>query len=129
MNKIQYNEEQEAFEITYKLWDKDMTVRFYAESQQEILNNLSEIAGKLEAVNVGKRQIADLIGEEGYYEGDTKSLADNLVLRSVYADIDEDGVVVCFTADSSDGYMSPVAVELIDDGEFEITGYDFETTR
>lgn len=123
MNKIQYNEEQEAFEITYKLWDKDMTVRFYAEDQQAIMDNLSEIAQKLEAVNGGKRCIAEVISEDGYYEGDAKTLEENLVLRSVYADIDEDGVVICFTADSSDGYLTPVSVELMDDNEFEATGY------
>lgn len=123
MNKIQYNEEQEAFEITYKLWDKDMTVRFYTEDQQAIMDNISEIAQKLEAVNGGKRRIAEVISEEGYYEGDAKTLEENLVLSSVYADIDEDGVVICFTADSSDGYLTPVSVELMGDNEFEATGY------
>lgn len=120
MSNIKYNEEQEAFELPYKLWDKMITVRFYTESENDIIENLSDIAVQLETVNGGKSTIASLINDEGLYNGDNDALKDFLCLESVYVDIDEDEIVVCFTVSSSDGYMCSVDMELYD-GEFEIT--------
>lgn len=121
MSNIKYNEQQEAFELPYKLWDNMITVRFYAESEAEIMQNLSTIAGQLETVNGGKSAIARLIADEGLYNGDDDALKDFLCLESVYVDIDEDEIVVCFTVSSNDGCMCSVDIELYD-GEFEITG-------
>ena len=121
MSNIKYNEQQEAFELPYKLWDNMITVRFYAESETDIMQNLSSIAGQLETVNGGKSAIASLISDEGLYNGDDDALKDFLCLESIYVDIDEDEIVVCFTVSSSDGYMCSVDMELYD-GEFEITG-------
>lgn len=120
MSNIKYNEQQEAFELPYKLWDNMITVRFYAESENDIMKNLSSIAGQLETVNGGKSAIASLISDEGLYNGDDDALKDFLCLESIYVDIDEDEIVVCFTVSSNDGYMCPVDMELYD-GEFEIT--------
>lgn len=121
MSNIKYNEQQEAFELPYKLWDNMITVRFYAESEDDIMQNLSSIAGQLEFVNNSKTTIAGLISDERLYNGDDDALKDFLCLESIYVDIDEDEIVVCFTVSSSDGYMCSVDMELYD-GEFEITG-------
>ncbi len=120
MSNIKYNEEQEAFELPYKLWDNMITVRFYADSEEDIMQNLSNIAVQLETVNGGKSTIARLINDEGLYNGDNDALKDFLCLESVYVDIDDDEIVVCFTVSSTDGYMWSVNMELYD-GEFEIT--------
>ena len=119
MSNISYNKEQEAFELPYKLWDNTMTVRFYTESEEDIMANISDIAVKLETLGGSRKKIASLIAGEGYYEGSEESLSENLSLDSVYVDMDEDDIIVCFTVSSSDGYMKPQNIELID-GEFEI---------
>lgn len=121
MSNIKYNKEQEAFELPYKLWDNMVTVRFYTDSEDDIMQNLSTIAAQLETVNGGKSAIAQLICDERLYNGDDEALKDFLCLESIYVDIDEDEIVVCFTVSSSDGYMYSVDMELYD-GEFEITG-------
>lgn len=121
MSNIKYNEKQEAFELPYKLWDNMITVRFYTESEDEIISNLNNIAVQLETVNGGKSAIAQLISDECLYNGDDESLAKHLCLESIYVDIDEDEIVVCFTVSSDDGYMRSLDMELYD-GEFEITG-------
>ena len=36
MDKIRYNDEQEAFEIDYELWGQKVTVLFYMEEQMKI---------------------------------------------------------------------------------------------
>lgn len=119
MSNIVYNEKEEAFELPYKLWDSTMTVRFYTESEEDIMGNISDIAVKLETLGGSRKKIASLIAGEGYYEGSEESLSENLTLDSVYVDMDEDDIIVCFTVSSSDGYMKPQNIELID-GEFEI---------
>lgn len=122
MSKIKYNEKEEAFEISYKLWDNDVTVRFYVEEEAEIMDNFSEIAQKLDKINRNKKKIAEIISDEGYYGGISETLADNLQITSAYIDIDEDGVVVCFNVDSTDGYLTPLSIELGYDNGIEVTG-------
>lgn len=121
MSNIKYNEEQEAFELPYKLWDNMITVRFYTDSESDIMDNLSDIAFQLETVNGGKSTIAKLISDEGLYGGDDDALKDLLCLESVYVDIDEDEIVVCFTVSSTDGYMKPISMELYEN-DFEVIG-------
>ncbi len=122
MNQIQYNEKEEAYEITYKLWDNEVTVRFYVEEQQEIMDNFSEIAQKLDKLNRNKKKIAEIIADEGYYGGLSETLAECLQITSAYVDVDEDGVVVCFNVDSTDGYLVPLNMELGTDNGIEVTG-------
>lgn len=123
VNQIQYNEKQEAYEITYKLWEKEIIIRFYVEEQQEIMDNFSEIAQKLDKVNRDKKNIAEIIADEGYYSGASETLAESLQITSAYVDIDEDGVVVCFCVESTDGYLAPLSVELGVDSDIEIVGW------
>jgi len=123
MNHIKYNEKEEAFEITYKLWENEVTVRFYVEEQQEIMDNFSEIAQKLDKVNRNKKKIAEIIISEGYYDGFSETLADSLQITSAYIDIDEDGVVVCFYVDNIDGDLTPLSMELGTDNGIEIVGW------
>ena len=122
MNQIKYNEKEEAFEISYKLWEKDVTIRFYVESQQEIMDNFSEIAQKLDKLNRNRKKIAEIISDEGYYGGLSETLENSLQITSAYIDLDEDGVVVCFNVDSTDGYLQPLSMELGTDNGIEIIG-------
>ena len=124
MSNIIYNEKEEAFELPYKIWGETQTVRFYVEEESTIMANLTAIAGKLAALDGGKKKIAQLLVDDGVYEGNTGTLETILTISGVYVDIDESGdeaeIVVCFTADSGDGYMKPASVELYGD-QFEIT--------
>ncbi len=122
MSNIIYNEKEEAFELPYTLWDKPVTVRFYVEEKSDIMNNIAGIAEKLEKLNRNKKNIAELIINEGYYE-DEETLKDTLTLESVYVDIDEDGIVVCFSVDSNDGHMGKLSMELGADNEIEAVGW------
>ena len=119
-----YNQQEEAYELPYKLWDEMMTVRFYTESEETIISNLSDIAKKLARLDGGRDNIAAMLIDDGFYEGgNAQALAKLLKLRNVYVDIDEEETVVCFETGTDDGYMENyVHVELF--GElFEITGW------
>ncbi len=119
MSNIRYNEEQEAYELPYKLWDESLTVRFYAESEAAIMSELSRIAEILETINGSRKKLASLIADSGRYEGAAATLAKQLVMKSIYLDIDEDEIVACFTLSSADGYMRDINIELYE-GDFEI---------
>ncbi len=121
MSNIKYNEEQEAFELPYKLWDDMITIRFYTESEEDITGNISEIAMKLETINGSKGKLSRMLTEDAIYRGSEESLKKNIVIEDIYADIDEDGIIFCFTVSSEDGYMEAQSVELYDD-DFEIVG-------
>ncbi|MBR5512400.1 MAG: hypothetical protein IKV85_00255 [Ruminococcus sp.] len=121
MSNIKYNEEQEAFELPYKLWDNMIVIRFYTESEEDITGNISEIAMKLETINGGKGKLSRMLTEDAIYRGSEESLKNNIIIEDIYADIDDDGIIFCFTVSSEDGYMEPQSVELYD-GEFEIVG-------
>ena len=98
MSNIKYNEQEEAFELPYKLWDETRIVRFYVESEDEIMQNLKGIAEKLAKLDGSRKQIAELL-------------------------IDDGELIVCFDAGTNDGYMKNfVNIELFGD-IFEITGW------
>ena len=124
MSNIKYNEQEEAFELPYKLWDETLTVRFYTESEETIMKNLSAIAKKLAKLDSSKSTVAGMLIDDGYYEGgDAEALAKILKLSSVYVDIDEEDIVVCFDTGTSDGFMKEdVHIELFAE-LFEITGW------
>ena len=101
-----------------------MTVRFYTDSEETIIANLSDIAKKLARLDGGRSTIAAMLIDDGFYEGgNAEALAKLLKLRNVYVDIDEEETVVCFETGTDDGYMENyVHVELF--GElFEISGW------
>ena len=122
MSNIKYNETEEAFELPYKIWENEQTVRFYVEEESAIMGNLTPIAAKLAKLDGSKKRIAELIAGEGHYEGGSaETLTSNLSLENVYVDIDEDEIVVCIEVDSFDGYMpTALHIELFGD-VFEIT--------
>lgn len=124
MSNISYNKQEEAFELPYKLWEESLTVRFYTESEETIMKNLSAIAKKLAKLDNSKNTVAGMLIDDGYYEGgDTDALAKILKLSNVYVDIDDEDIVVCFDTGTSDGFMKgDVHVELFA-GLFEITGW------
>lgn len=124
MSNISYNQREEAYELPYKLWDEMMTVRFYTDSEETIIANLSDIAKKLARLDGGRSTIAAMLIDDGFYEGgNAEALAKLLKLRNVYVDIDDEEIVVCFETGTDDGYMENyVHVELF--GElFEISGW------
>ncbi|MBQ8960033.1 MAG: hypothetical protein IJ071_02310 [Ruminococcus sp.] len=122
MSNIKYNEQEEAFELPYKLWGKVLTVRFYVDDEQTIMDNFTAVAQKLAALDGGKKKVAQLVADEGYYNGAAESLRDAINVNKAYVDIDEDGVVLCFTVDSSDGYLAPLDLELVEE-QFEVIGW------
>lgn len=124
MSNIKYNEQEEAFELPYKLWNNTITVRFYTKDEETIMKNLKDIAKKLAKLDGSKSTVAGMLIDEGYYEGSSaEELAKILKLENVYVDIDDEDTVVCFDTGTDDGYMQGLAhVELF--GElFEITGW------
>jgi hypothetical protein len=124
VSNIRYNEQEEAYELPYKLWDNTMTVRFYTDSEETIMKKLSDIAKKLAKLDCSKSTVAGMLIDEGYYEGsNAEELAKILRLENVYVDIDDEDTVVCFDTGTDDGFMQGSAhVELF--GElFEITGW------
>ncbi|WP_295080858.1 hypothetical protein [Ruminococcus sp.] len=124
MSNIRYNEQEEAFELPYKLWNNTMTVRFYTDAEDTIMKKLSDIAKKLAKLDGSKSTVAGMLIDEGYYEGsNAEELAKILRLENVYVDIDDEDTVVCFDTGTDDGFMQGFAhVELF--GElFEITGW------
>jgi len=124
VSNIRYNEQEEAYELPYKLWDNTMTVRFYTDSEETIMKKLSDIAKKLAKLDGSKSTVAGMLIDDGYYEGsNAEELAKILRLENVYVDIDDEDTVVCFDTGTDDGFMQGSAhVELF--GElFEITGW------
>lgn len=124
MSNIKYNEQEEAFELPYKLWNNTMTVRFYTDKEENIMKKLKDIAKKLAKLDGSKSTVAGMLIDEGYYEGGSaEELAKILKLENVYVDIDDEDTVVCFDTGTDDGFMQGLAhVELF--GElFEITGW------
>ena len=121
MSNIKYNEQEEAYELPYKLWDTPQTVRFYVDSEEEIMKNLSAIAQKLAKVDGSRQQIAEQVIDDGFYEGgDPEALTKVLELRNVYVDFDDGDIIVCFETGTNDGYMKDfISVELFAD-MFEI---------
>ena len=124
MSNIKYNKQEEAFELPYKLWDSTMIVRFYTDEEDDIMNNLKAVAEKLAKLDGSHRNIAELLIDEGYYEGgDADALAKILALENPYVDFCDDDTVLCFDVSTSDGYMkAPAHAELFGD-IFEITGW------
>lgn len=124
LSNIKYNEKEEAYELPYKIWGNDMTVRFYVDDEAEIMSNLKTIAEKLAKLDGGRRQTAEVLIDEGYYEGgNPDALAKILSIDNPYVDIDDGDIIVCFDTGTDDGYMKGFAhVELFGD-IFEVTGW------
>ncbi|MBQ8967774.1 hypothetical protein [Ruminococcus sp.] len=128
MDKIRYNEEQEAFEIDYQLWGKSVTVLFYMEDQQEIIGNISEIADLLGRLDRNKKRIAEIIKRDGRYDKKkfplltSAEIEEQMKIESAFVDMDEDGIVLGATAVTDNGALGEgVMVELLSDGSLEIS--------
>lgn len=125
LSNIKYNEKEEAFELPYKIWGEPKLVRFYAEDEQSIMDNLKDIAGKLAKLDGSRKKLAELIIDDGHFDyAEPDALADTLELSNIYVDIDEDDTVVCFCV-SSDDYNTDgkkLSIELYG-SDFEIIGW------
>ncbi|WP_295153814.1 hypothetical protein [uncultured Ruminococcus sp.] len=128
MQKIKYNEEQEAFEIEYELWGRSVTVLLYMEEQEEIMENLSEIADKLGKLDRNKKRIAEVIKRDGRYDKKKfplltiAELEEKMEIESAFVDMDEDGVVLGATVVCENGALGEgVIVEILSDGSLEIS--------
>lgn len=135
MSGIKYNEEQEAYELEYTLWGGQVRVLFYVDSENEIMDGLTEIADKLERINRNKDKIAAVIMREGWYEKgsfpmlDEKKFSDSLSIADAFVDMEEDdgmnAAVIRFIVTSSEGYLKGrLAVEIETDNGMEIVGWD-----
>ena len=128
MDKIGYNEEQEAFEIDYELWGKTVTVLFYMEEQAEIIASLSEIADKLGKLDRNKQKIAEVIKRDGCYDKKKfplltiAELDSQMEIESAFVDKDEDGVVLGATVTTANGSLGEgVMVEVLEDDALEVS--------
>ena len=128
MDKIRYNEEQEAFEIDYELWGKTVTILFYMEEQAEIIASLSEIADKLGKLDRNKQKIAEVIKRDGCYDKKKfplltiAELDSQMEIESAFVDKDEDGVVLGATVTTANGSLGEgVMVEVLEDGALEVS--------
>lgn len=128
MDKIRYNEEQEAFEIDYELWGKTVTVLLYMEEQEEIMENLADIAEKLAKLDRNKQKIAEIVKRDGRYDKKrfplltAAELEAEMVIESAFVDMDEDGAVLGVTVVTENGALGEgVMVELVGDGGLEIS--------
>lgn len=131
MTGINYNAEQEAFELDYELWDKQVVVRFYVEDQQEIMDDLADIAKMLDKVNRNKQKIAEVIlrdnwaGSKKYLAESRESFVKGLYIDSCSVEIDEDmGIVVGLLVGGSEGSLKGLlSIELGEDSGLEILGW------
>ncbi len=124
LSNIRYNKAEEAYELPFQLWDNLQTVRFYTEDENAIMENIQVIARKLDELDKAKEHISGLLIDDGYYEGgDPLALAKILQMKTVYVDIDDEEIIVCFEVTTSDGYMQGIAHGELYAGIFEITGW------
>lgn len=128
MEKIRYNDEQEAFEIDYSLWGDTVTVLLYMEEQEEIMENLADIAEKLEKLDRNKSRIAEIIKRDGRYDKKkfplltSAELEAAMTIESAFIDMDEDGAVLGVTVVTENGALGEgVMVEIVGDGGLEIS--------
>lgn len=122
---ITYDPKEEAYELPYKIWDEDVTVRFYVDEQQEIFDNLSAIAEMLGKVDSNKYKIADVLADDKYFSEDetADNLQQHISVDSLYFDIDGDELTLCMTVASSDSYFfDKISIEIGSDGGIEVTG-------
>ncbi|MBR1864316.1 MAG: hypothetical protein IJ806_09540 [Ruminococcus sp.] len=131
MAGIKYDPQQEAYELNYVLWDKDVTVRFYVEEQQEIIDALTDIAQMLDKINRNKKKIAEIILRDGWAggkksaEGGAEGLEKSLFIDSCSVELDEDiGIVISLLLGSDDGSLKGLlSVELGEDSGLEFIGW------
>lgn len=128
MDKIRYNEEQEAFEIDYELWDEKTTVLLYMETQEEIMENLADIADKLAKLDRNKSRVAEIIKRDGRYDKKkfplltAAELEAAMTIESAFVDMDDDGAVLGVTVVTENGALGEgVMVELVGDGGLEVS--------
>lgn len=128
MDKIKYNEEQEAFEISYEIWSKPVTVLFYMEDQQDIMDNISDIADKLGRVERNKSKLAEIIKRDGKYDKKkfplltSAQIEEIMEIESAFVDEDDEGTVLSITVTAKNGALGEgVMVELLGDGSIEIS--------
>ena len=122
---ITYDPKEEAYELPYKIWDEDVTVRFYVDEQQEIFDNLSAVAEMLGKVDANKYKIAGVLADDKYFSEDetADNLQQHISVDSLYFDIDGDELTLCMTVASRDSYFfDKINIEIGSDGGIEVTG-------
>lgn len=109
MSQIKYNEKQEAFELPYKLWDKEVTVLFYVEEEQEIMDNIAVIADALAKVDRNLEKIAEVILRDtkgcGKLRPDPNEFSKALSITDTFVELDEGEVYIRFVVADSSGYL------------------------
>ena len=128
MDKIRYNEEQEAFEISYEIWGKPVKVLFYMEDQQDIMDNISDIADKLGRVERNKSKLAEIIKRDGKYDKKkfplltSAQIEEIMEIESAFVDEDDDGLVLSISVSAKNGALGEgIMIELLGDGSIEVS--------
>ncbi len=134
MSQIIYNEEQEAYELPYQLWDGDVTVLFYVEDEQEIMDNIANIADALEKVNRNREKIAEVILRDrknpAKLKPELKKFAEGISLTDVFVDLDEGEVYIRFVVADQSGYLKDkLEMEFGESIGVEIIGWYGEDLR
>ncbi len=127
MSAVRYNEEQEAYELDYELWDRPVTVRFYVESEQDIMDNIGDIADKFDRLNRNRSKLAEIIIRDRWTKRslltlDPGDLAKDMYIADCSVEIDEDGIVLCLTAASEKYLDKGLSMEIGDDHGLEVLG-------
>lgn len=128
---MKYNEMQEAYEIKYKLWEKDdITVRLYFEDQQEILDRISDIASKLDKINRNRKKVTEVLIRDEWIEksaiGELSAdeVAKTMYITSASVEADEDGMILSVNIACEKDYLQgEIAVELVWDDSLEVVGW------
>lgn len=130
MDKIKYNENHEAYEITYNVWGKPTLVLFFTDDQQEILDNLSEIAVKLDKINSRKAKFAEIMIEGKWYNRsahlflEASELAEAIFAAYLSVDFDDGEIYINIEIAAADDYLGgKLAVEVGIDNGIEVLGW------
>ena len=128
MSQIKYNEQQEAFELPYRLWDKEVTVLFYVESEQEIMDNITVIADALAKIDRNPDKIAEVIVRDvsapGRLKPDPKEFVKGLSITDAFVELDEGEVYTRFAvADDSSFLRDKLELEFSDSMGVEVIGW------
>lgn len=131
MDKIKYNKKHEAYEITFDVWGKQTLVLFFTDDQQEILDNLSTIAAKLDKINSRKTKFAEIMLKGKWYNRNTypfleaSELADAIFAASLSVDFDDGEIYINIVIAASEDYLGgKLAVEVGCDNGIEVLGWD-----
>lgn len=101
---------------------------FYMEDQQDIMDNISDIADKLGRVERNKSKLAEIIKRDGKYDKKkyplltSAQIEEIMEIESAFVDEDDDGLVLSISVSAKNGALGEgVMIELLGDGSIEVS--------